>query len=98
MLHTVNKSPFQNSTLESCQRFINKGDVLLLIEDGVYGAVAGSAKSAIVEGAIQSGTEVYALSADLKARAITNLIAGVQITDYAGFVDFVEKHKTHSWL
>ncbi|MBF0357873.1 MAG: sulfurtransferase complex subunit TusB [Magnetococcales bacterium] len=98
MLHTVNKSPFQNNTLESCQKFITSGDIILLIEDGVYGAMAGSAKSAIVEGAIKSGTEVYALSSDLKARAITNLIDGVQITDYAGFVDFVEKHKTHSWL
>ena len=98
MLHTVNKSPFQNSTLESSLRFINSGDVLLLIEDGVYGATAGSNKSAVVEGALKSGIEVYALSADLKARALTNLIEGVQITDYAGFVDFVEKHKTHSWL
>ncbi len=98
MLHTVNKSPFQNSTLESCLRYVSSGDVLLLIEDGVYGAVAGSSKSGVVEGALKSGIEVYALSADLKARALTNLIDGVQITDYAGFVDFVEKHKTHSWL
>jgi tRNA 2-thiouridine synthesizing protein B len=98
MLHTVNKSPFQNSTLESSLRFISAGDILLLIEDGVYGAMAGSAKSAVVEGAIKAGTEVYALSADLKARAITNLVDGVQITNYDGFVDFVEKHKVHTWL
>lgn len=98
MLHTVNKSPFQNTTLESCMRFISSGDVVLLIEDGVYGAMAGSAKSAVVEGAVKAGTEVYALSADLKARALTNVIDGVQITDYAGFVDLVEKHSTHAWL
>jgi tRNA 2-thiouridine synthesizing protein B len=98
MFHTINKSPFQNSTLESSMRYISSGDIILLMEDGVYGATAGSAKSAIVEGALKAGIEVYALSADLKARALTNLIDGVQITDYAGFVDFVEKHKTHAWL
>lgn len=98
MLHTVNKSPFQNTTLGSCLRFVTTGDVVLLIEDGVYGAVAGSDKSSIVEEAVKAGTEVFALSADLKARALTNLVEGVQITDYAGFVDLVEKHKTHSWL
>jgi tRNA 2-thiouridine synthesizing protein B len=98
MFHTVNKSPFQNSTLETCMRYTSSGDIILLIEDGVYGAMAGSAKTAVVEGAIKSGIEVYALNSDLKARAVTKLIDGVQITDYAGFVDFVEKNKTHSWL
>lgn len=98
MLHTVNKSPFQNSTLESCLRFLSKEDVLLLIEDGVYGAMAGSAKSSLVEKALKGGVDVRALSADLKARAITNLVDGVKIADYGDFVDLVEKHKTHSWL
>ena len=98
MLHTVNKSPFQNSTLESCMGFISAGDVVLLLEDGVYGAMSGSAKSSVVEGAIKAGNPVYALSADLKARALTNLIDGVQVTDYAGFVDLVEQNKIHSWL
>ena len=98
MFYIVNKSPFQNSSLESCLCFSSAGDVVLLMEDGVYGATAGSTKSAVIEGAIKAGIEVYALSADLKARALTNLIDGVRITDYAGFVDFVEKHKTHSWL
>lgn len=98
MLHTINKSPFQNSTLESCFRFASSEDVILLIEDGVYGAVAGSIKSSVVEEGLKAGTTVYALSADLKARAINNLIDGVQVTDYAGFVDLVEKNKIHSWL
>lgn len=98
MLHTVNKSPFQNSTLDTCNRFVNSGDAVLLLEDGVFAAVAGTAKSSLVEGLVQKGIEVYALSADLKARALDNLLAGVKVTDYAGFVELVEKHKTHSWL
>lgn len=98
MLHTVNKSPYQDVALESCLRFVQPGDALLLFEDGVYGAAAGSGKSSLVEGAMKQKVEVYALSADLKARAVKDLVAGVKITDYAGFVDLVERHKVHSWL
>lgn len=98
MLHTVNKSPFQNGTLESCLRFVNSGDALLLLEDGVYGATTGTSAAPLVESALGKGIEVFALSADLKARALENLIAGVKVTDYLGFVELVEKHKTHAWL
>lgn len=97
MLHTVNKSPFQNSVLESCLRFVTQGDAILLLEDGVYAAQAGTAKSALVEGAL-GHQEVYALRADLKARAITEVIDGVQVVDYGTFVDLVEKYKVHAWL
>ncbi|MEO5362841.1 MAG: sulfurtransferase complex subunit TusB [Magnetococcus sp. DMHC-8] len=97
MLHTVNKSPFQNTTLMDCARFLQSGDVLLLLEDGVFACQTGTAHSALVEGLLQQ-VKVYALRADLKARAITQLIPGVQVTDYAGFVDLLEEHKVHSWL
>ncbi|MBF0422503.1 MAG: sulfurtransferase complex subunit TusB [Magnetococcales bacterium] len=98
MLHTVNKSPFQNSALDSCLRFCQPGDVLLLLEDGVYGAAPGTAKSSLVEGALTKKIKVYALGADLNARALKETIKGVEITDYAGFVDLVEANKIHSWL
>ncbi|MBF0191223.1 MAG: sulfurtransferase complex subunit TusB [Magnetococcales bacterium] len=97
MLHTVNKSPFQNTTLESCIRFARSGDVILLIEDGVLAAQAGNVKKNLLEEALQK-CEVFALGADLKARALTDLVPGVKITDYSGFVDLVEQHTTHSWL
>lgn len=97
MLHTVNKSPFQSSTLEDCMRFLQPGDILLFLEDGVYASQAGTHRSSLVEKIIKD-VEVYAIQADLKARALDNLIPGIQAIDYAGFVDLVEKHKTHSWL
>ena len=40
-LHTVNKSPFGNGTLLSCLNHCKPGDAVLLIEDGVYGALQG---------------------------------------------------------
>ena len=38
MLHIVNKSPQERSTLESCLRVARPGSALLLIEDAVYAA------------------------------------------------------------
>lgn len=97
MLHTVNKSPFQNEGLDSCLRFAKDGDHILLLEDGVYAAMAGTAKEAQVKAALAKYS-VYAIGADLKARAVTSVVDGVQIIDYAGFVTLVENHKIHSWL
>ena len=97
MLHTVNKSPFQTKTLEDSARFFQPGDVLLLLEDGVYACQKGTAQSTLVE-RILKDVEVHAIRADLKARGLTELVPGVQVTDYTGFVDLVEKHKIHSWL
>ena len=42
MLHTVNKSPFERNTLETCLSLAKKGSSILLFEDGVYAAVKGS--------------------------------------------------------
>lgn len=97
MLHTVNKSPFQSSTLRDCSRFVKSGDILILLEDGVFACQTGTSQVALME-TLMGQVEVYAIQADLKARALTNLIPGIQVTDYAGFVDLVEKHTVHSWL
>jgi len=98
MLHTVNKSPFANTALESCLRFADEGDVLLLTEDGVLAAAAGTARSALVESALGKGLRVCALSADLKARAVDALIEGVEVVDYDGWVELLEQHVCQAWL
>jgi tRNA 2-thiouridine synthesizing protein B len=97
MLHTVNKSPFHNSSLENCLRVAQKGDVLLLLEDGVYAASAGTTKSSLLEQAVKRHT-VYAIEADLKARGLANLIKEIRIAGYGDFVDLVEQHPVHAWL
>jgi tRNA 2-thiouridine synthesizing protein B len=97
MLHTVNKSPFQNSALENCLRVAQPGDVILLLEDGVYGATTGTARSSLIEKAVKRHP-VYAIEADLKARGLNHLIEEVRVASYADFVDLVEKHPAHAWL
>jgi tRNA 2-thiouridine synthesizing protein B len=99
MLHIVNKSPFQTRTLDSCLRFAQPGDALLLIEDGVYGATVGSAAESAVRQACET-LKVFALQPDLDARGMAGkLIEGVTPVDYGGFVDLTLEHNTsHSWL
>ena len=99
MLHIVNKSPFQTSTPDGCLRMAQAGNALLLIEDGIYAATAGSAAEARIRQACTK-LKVYALQPDMDARGVTGkLIEGVTPVDYAGFVDLAVEHSTsHSWL
>ena len=97
MLHTVNKSYKSSSSLDHCLEVIDKGDKVLLYEDAVYAAMAGTTYEAKIKQAMKNH-EVYALSADLKARGVTNVIAGVKVVGYDGFVDLVEKDKVNNWL
>ena len=72
---------------------------MLLFEDGIYAAVKGSAASVRLKQA--SGISVYALGPDLNARGIGDdqIIEGVTVIDYEGFVDLVTKHdNVQSWL
>jgi tRNA 2-thiouridine synthesizing protein B len=99
MLHTVNKSPFEHNTLESCLKFARKGSALLLIEDGVYAATRDTAVSQKVQEAMKI-VSIYALRPDVEARGMQDRVMdGVRLVDYAGFVDLVVEHNAvQSWL
>jgi len=100
LLHTVNKSPFEKNALESCIRLALKGSSILLMEDGVYGAIKGTAKSDLVANAM-GNQSVYVMGPDLEARGVSKdkLIDGVKVVGYDGFVDLVAEHKaTQAWL
>ena len=100
MLHTVNKSPYDSSSLRTCLSLAKSGSDLLLIEDGVYGALSGSVHSDSLTGALNS-LKVYALGPDLKARGISEdrLISGIKVVGYDGFVELATGNdKVQSWL
>lgn len=100
MLHIVNKSPFERNTLESCIRLSSDGASLLLIEDGIYGAMNGSVKAQEIKDKTVN-IKLYVLGPDLRARGMSEdqLIDGVSVVDYGGFVDLVTEHdKVQSWL
>ena len=100
MLNTVNKSPFERNTLDSCLRMAPKGSAILFFEDGVYAAQDGTAVSDKVKAAMGDFT-LYVLGPDLRARGIDEgrIVDGIEVIDYDGFVDLaVEQGPVQSWL
>lgn len=98
-LHTVNKSPFTHGTLTSCLSICSQSDGILLLEDGVFGAISGSPCADTLQTLIDNGVKVYALSSDVKARGLqTRLLKNIVLTDYTGFVQLSIDHRcVQSW-
>lgn len=99
-LHTVNKSPFERSTLGSCLDHLLPGDAVLILEDGVVGARKATGFADRIAAAAKNNA-VCVLSEDMAARGMSegDLIAGVTVVDYGGFVDLVTAHdRTQAWL
>ena len=103
-LHTVNKSPYSSTALASCLAHLTGDAAILLIEDGVYGALAsGRPEPSVMPelGAVAARGAVYALGPDLMARGLaeSQLIPGTRIVDYEGFVDLTASHASVlAWL
>lgn len=86
-LHTVNKSPFSHNTLSSCLSVCGINDGILLLEDGVFGAIRQAPFANDLQELINKGVKVYALEDDIKARGlIEKLQHRIIVTDYNGFV------------
>lgn len=98
MLHIINKSPLTNSSLDSCLRVAQSGDILL-IEDAVYAATSGNAYESKVREAM-GRFNIYVLQPDLEARGLADrIIEGVSPVDYGSFVDLTTTNKNcQSWL
>ena len=100
MLHTVNKSPFERNALDSCIRLAKSGSAILLTEDGVVGAMKNTSHAKTIADAM-SNVKFYVLGPDLKARGLSedNIVDGITVVDYSGFVDLAAEHDTvQSWL
>lgn len=98
MLHILNKSPLEKSSLDSVLRLAKSG-ALLLIEDAVYAATRGNAAEPKLREAM-ARMKVYALAPDLQARGVADrLVDGVVTVEFDGFVDLVAEHPNcQSWL
>ncbi|MBK1630510.1 sulfurtransferase complex subunit TusB [Thiohalocapsa halophila] len=99
-LHTVNKSPFEKSSLDACLTHVSGGANVLLLEDGVYAATKGTAVEQRVKEALDS-VKLFVLGPDLLARGLSEerVIDGINVVDYAGFVDLAaENDKVQAWL
>lgn len=100
-LHLVSTAPTAGSALADCLRVAASGDTLLLLQDGVYAAVAQApVPSALLREAAATGVGLYALLPDIDARGLAGrLHPGFRLVDDNGFVELTERHpRTISWL
>jgi tRNA 2-thiouridine synthesizing protein B len=98
MLHTVNKSPFESNSFKTCLGLAKSGSTVLLFEDGVYAATAGTSAADAISNA--NGITFAVLGPDAQARGIDGKLAdGIKVVDYDGFVDLVaESDQVQAWL
>ena len=97
ILHTVNKSPFNDSSFSDCLKFCSKGSSVLLIEDGVYAGKDNTPYSQLIDS--HSEIQFYALIADVKARGLSQHMApAINLIDDSEFVALaVSHHSVQSW-
>jgi tRNA 2-thiouridine synthesizing protein B len=98
-LHTVNKSPFASNCLAQCLNVANGNHIIILLEDGIYGALAQSPLTQALDEFCSAGGKVYAVISDIEARGLKGQIKpSVSQIDYADFVDLCVQHNPiQSW-
>lgn len=92
ILHTVNSS----GSLTSCHECIDSGDIILLIQDGVYAALDGH----LTERWLTKEVTVCVLTDDVVARGLQDRIpVNIQTVSFDGFVKLsCTTDKTVSWF
>ena len=98
ILHTVNRSPFGSDCLQSCLEIAAVDSGIILIEDGVYCALANTELTELISTAL-TRHKIYVLTPDLQARGIADsILAGIETVDYVGFVTLCTQFdKVVSW-
>jgi tRNA 2-thiouridine synthesizing protein B len=98
VLHIVNRSPNECSTLAACVSRLGTGDALLLIEQAVYAALSGTSGAEALRAA--SGAKIYVLGPHLEVRGLFGrpVAEGITEVDFHGFVELTVTYPTSvSW-
>jgi len=87
MLHIVK----HHQALAQVLTYVDAEDPILLVEDGVYAALAEHASHITLT---QNANPFYVLQADVKARGLESLpLTDVETVDFAGFVALTETNQ-----
>ena len=94
ILHLIKHSPFNSLTLEQCLSYLNTGDGILLLENGVY------ALNWQVERlkTLSDSHALYVLESDAITRGFETIPTHFIKKDYPGFVDLTLRFQSSiSW-
>ena len=97
ILHIVNQSPFAHQALNQCLERYRAADSILLIGDGVYGALNNNAQAEH----LSRIEHCYALQDDISARGIekNQLLQNIELIDDNKFVKLSITHPlSQSWF
>lgn len=100
MLHTVNKSAYTSSLLHSCLGSLQRGDAVLLLNDGIYGGTKTSPYADEMSAlAAKNECSFYGLIEDAgKREIVSQLLPCLALIDYSDFVELAARHRhTQSW-
>jgi tRNA 2-thiouridine synthesizing protein B len=98
MLHIVYQSPVDSQNLKDCLAVFSLEDVLLLIENGVFCALSGTALSEKLAD-LANSQRIFVLTPHAAERGVLNqLMHKIQLIDFEGFVDLVvEQYPILRW-
>ncbi len=84
-LHIINQSPYDSTCVKDCLSVLEISDVVVLIENGAYAAIAESPSMLELQTHCRS---IFTIDHDVQARGLTDKIAASCTTiNYNKFVD-----------
>jgi len=93
LLYQIKRSPFGSRDLEHVLGLAREGSHVMLYQDAVLAAATTEENREWLQRLAGAGIEVHALSEDLMARGIRQALPGIDVVDYAGWVDLVTRYQ-----
>jgi len=91
LLFQIKRSPYISRDLEHILPVAKEGSHIMLYQDAVLAAAVTDENREWLRRLTDAGVQVHALEEDLAARGIRRTLDGVDIIDYSGWVDLVER-------
>lgn len=93
LLYQIKRSPFGSRDFEHIMMFAHEGSHVLLYQDAVLAAARTEENREWLDRISSAGVTVHALREDLQARGVKEPLDGVDVVDYGGWVDLVERYQ-----
>ena len=91
LLFQIKRSPYISRDLEHILPVAKEGSHIVLYQDAVLAAAVTDENRNWLGRLSDAGVIVHALEEDLAARGIKDILPGVDVIDYGGWVDLVER-------
>jgi len=93
LLFQIKRSPYISRDLEHIFPVAREGSHIMLYQDAVLAAAVTGENREWLDRLTEAGVTVHALSEDLSARGVRNVLPGIDVIDYGGWVDLVEEYQ-----